>query len=84
MKETSMSFRIDSERKQKVSLLAKNAGISQSKVINDALDSYLSAHQRFVEHISEGIQQADKGEFVSDKNMKQLFTHWKTTFSQNK
>ncbi len=80
MKETSISFRTDHQRIQKIAALAKHSGVSQSEIINDALDAYLAAHQRFVEHVSEGLREADAGEFVTESDVRELSGRWRTVF----
>lgn len=82
MKESSLSFRTDSERKKALKDIAKNTGVTQSQIINDALDAYIAAHRRYVEHVSEGIRQADNGEFVPEKKVNEVFQKWRTTFTK--
>lgn len=74
---TLVSVRIDERKIDKLNAIAQLHNRSKSFVINEAIDSYLALMDWQVKHIKKGVEQADKGEFASDKEVKAAFGRWK-------
>lgn len=49
----------------------------RSYVITEAIDAYLEVNQWQIEHIKEGLRQADAGEFASDDEVAGAFAKWR-------
>ena len=70
-KET-ISFRVVKKKKNALDKAAKLMKRDRTYVINEAIDAYLDMQQRQIDHIKEGLRQADSGDFVPDKEMNTL------------
>jgi predicted transcriptional regulator len=46
-------------------------------ILNDAIDAYLQVQQWQLEHIKEGLRQADAGEFARDEEVAAAFARWR-------
>ena len=67
MQNTTVSFRIPTA---KVKALAKLAALQErdrSYLLNEAVDQYLALNEYHIEHIREGLRQAQSGRFVSNE-----------------
>ncbi len=65
-KET-ITFQLDSERIEALDSTANTMDCERSHVLNQAVEAYIETHRWQIEHIAEGLRQADAGEFASDK-----------------
>jgi predicted transcriptional regulator len=77
MSKTSISFRTDTEVRDELDALAKNQQRNRSFLINEALNNYLDLQRWQIEHIQKGLDAADRGEFVSNEEMKAKFAELK-------
>jgi predicted transcriptional regulator len=75
-KET-ISFRIDREKKIALDGIADEIDRDRSYVINEAVDAYLEVRQWQLEHIREGLRQAQAGEFATEEEVRQAFARWR-------
>ena len=73
----SVSFRIPEEKKLLIDELAAAQDRDRSYIINQALDAYLEVMEWQLDHIKEGLRQAEAGEFASDDEVKAVFDLWK-------
>ena len=72
-----LSFRTPEATKIKLDFLASQQQRDRSFIINEAIDYYLSLQEWQLAHIQAGVEQAQKGEFASDKEVKAAFDKWK-------
>lgn len=77
MAEETISVRIASEKKAALEAIAKKVDRDLSLVIEDAVDAYLELHAWQVEHIEEGLRQADAGEFASETEVREALPRWR-------
>ncbi len=77
MAEETIGVRIASETKAVLDAIAAQANRDLSVVIGEALDAYLELHAWQVEHIKEGMRQADAGEFASEAEVREAFARWR-------
>ncbi len=74
-KET-VSFRTDKEYKEALDAVASSLERDRSFVINEAIKNFLELHSWQVRHIEEGLAQARKGKFASEKELGAEFKRW--------
>ena len=72
-----LSFRTEDETKQRLDAIAQQQNRDRSFIINQAIDYYLSLYDWQIEHIMQGVEQADKQEFASDNEVEKVFDKWK-------
>jgi predicted transcriptional regulator len=77
MSEDTISVRIASHKVAALHAIAARSGRDLSFVIEQALNAYLELHAWQVEHIEEGIRQADAGEFASEAGVREAFARWR-------
>lgn len=65
MNRETISFRLDTDKKEKLDTIAAALDRDRSYLLNEAIDAYLEVHQWQIQHIREGIRQADGGKFAS-------------------
>jgi predicted transcriptional regulator len=75
-KET-ISFRIEREKKTALDGTAAELDRDRSYVINEAVDAYLEVRRWQLEHIREGLRQAQAGEFATEDEVRQAFARWR-------
>lgn len=76
MTRESVTFRLDAEKRTELDAVAKALDRDRSYVLNQAVGAYLEAHRWQLDHIHEGIRQADAGEFASDEEVAAAFDRW--------
>jgi RHH-type transcriptional regulator, rel operon repressor / antitoxin RelB len=74
MPRETISFRMDSEKREALDAVASALDRDRSNVINEAIEAYLDVHRCQLEHIREGLRQADGGEFATEAGMKAAFS----------
>lgn len=73
MSKVTITFRTNIDRREALDALAASQQRNRSFLINEALDNYLEVQQWQIEHIKQGLAAADRGDFVSPKDMKKTF-----------
>jgi predicted transcriptional regulator len=68
-KET-LSFVIESKKREKLDKIAEAQDRDRSHVIRVAIDTYISLEEGHVAHIREGLRQAEAGEVVDHVQVK--------------
>jgi predicted transcriptional regulator len=68
-----ISFRLESEKREALDAVATALDRDRSYIINEAIEAYLDVHRWQLDHISEGLRQADAGEFATEAEMKATF-----------
>jgi predicted transcriptional regulator len=69
-----ISFRVESSKKEALDAAASALDRDRTYVLNKAIDAYLEVHRWQVEHIREGLRQANAGEFATESEMKAIFS----------
>ena len=73
MNRETISFRLETDKKEKLDAIAASLDRDRSYLLNEAIDAYLEVHQWQIQHIREGIRQADAGEFASEAQVAAAF-----------
>jgi predicted transcriptional regulator len=76
MKTETVSARLSPETAKKFDLLAKAINRSKSYLAAEAIESYVNDQQWQIEAIRAGIEEADAGAFVSDRQMQKALEKW--------
>jgi predicted transcriptional regulator len=74
MPRETISFRMDSEKREALDAVASSLDRDRSYIINEAIEAYLDIHRWQAERIREGLRQADAGEFATEAEMKSTFS----------
>ena len=77
MDRETISFRLDAKKRKALDALAQAQDRDRTYVLNEAIDAYLDVHQWQIEHVNEGIRQADAGEFATDAEVAAAFSRWR-------
>jgi predicted transcriptional regulator len=72
-----ISVRIASDKKAALDAIAQATDRDLSLVFEEALSAYLELHGWQVEHIEEGMRQAEAGEFASEAEVRAAFARWR-------
>ena len=68
-----LTLQLDAEQNIALDQIATNLDCDRSELIKQAIDTYLQNYQWQVNHILQGIQQADAGEFATEEQVAQAF-----------
>jgi RHH-type transcriptional regulator, rel operon repressor / antitoxin RelB len=74
MSRETISFRLESEKKEALDAVASALDRDRSYIINEAIEAYLDLQRWQMEHIREGLRQANAGEFATEAEMKATFS----------
>jgi len=77
MGKTTITFRLDTDKREALDTIAEVADRDRSYVLNEAIDAYLDAHQWQIEHIKNGLRQAKAGQFATEKEVARAFARWR-------
>jgi predicted transcriptional regulator len=77
MDKATISFRIDTRLKEALDAVADGMDRDRSYVLNEAVAAYLEAQSWQIDHIKEGLRQADAGEFATDAEVAAAFARWR-------
>lgn len=77
MGKTTITFRLDADKREALDAIAEVADRDRSYVLNEAIDAYLDAHQWQIERIKKGLRQAETGQFASAKEVARAFARWR-------
>jgi predicted transcriptional regulator len=72
-----MTVRVDPKVKRSLEKIAKATDEDRSSVVNRALAAYVDLYQWQIDHVNEGLRQADAGEFVPHAEVDAFFTQMK-------
>ena len=76
MKSATISAKLEPSVAKKLDLLAKATARSRSFLVAEAIESYVEDQAWQIEAIKEGIKEADRGNFATDKEAKKTFKKW--------
>ena len=74
MSRETISFRLESDKREALDAVASALDRDRTYILNAAIDAYLDVHQWQMDHIREGLRQANAGEFASEAEMKAAFS----------
>jgi RHH-type transcriptional regulator, rel operon repressor / antitoxin RelB len=77
MPEETISVRITRDQKAALDAIAAQSERDLSVVVEEAVSAYLELHAWQLEHIKEGMRQADAGEFASEAEVRAAFARWR-------
>lgn len=72
-----ITFRIDGGMKAALDAIAEGMERDRSYVLNEAVAAYLEAHRWQIDHIKEGLRQAEAGEFATEAEVAAAFGRWR-------
>ena len=73
MGKQTITFRVDMQKRKALDAIAAGIDRDRSYVLNEAISHYLEVHQWQVEHIKEGLRQANAGEFARETDVAAAF-----------
>lgn len=73
MKKVNITCRLDRDAVAFLDDLGARTDRDRSYLIKDAVSRYIKLHQWQIEEIEKGIAEANRGEFVTDKEVKAMF-----------
>lgn len=73
---TTMTIRLDSVLKQRLEKLATATHRSKSFLAAEALRDFIELNEWQIEEIKVAMNEADRGDFATDKEVRKTFTKW--------
>jgi predicted transcriptional regulator len=70
MPKETMTVRIEPETREALDAIAEVLDRDRSHVVNEALAAYVETHRWQVEHIRQGLREAEAGKFVAESTVK--------------
>lgn len=67
-------FRLESEKRAALDAVASALDRDRSYIINEAIEAYLDVQRWQIDHVREGLRQADAAEFATEAEMKTTFS----------
>jgi RHH-type rel operon transcriptional repressor/antitoxin RelB len=74
MTRETISFRLESDKREALDAIATALDRDRSYLINEAIEAYLDVHRWQMDHVREGLRQANSGEFATEAEMKVTFS----------
>ena len=71
-----LTLRLDPKLKRQLDRLSKAMSRSRSFVAAEAIRGFVALNEWQIEEIQKGINEADNGEFATDKEIEQTFKRW--------
>jgi len=76
MKSATVSAKLEPSVAEKLDLLAKATARSRSFLVAEAIETYVKDQAWQIQAIQEGIKEANKGNFATDKEVKKAVKKW--------
>lgn len=77
MKREIITFRLDAAKKRALDAIAASTDRDRSFVLNEAISSYLETHEWQLEHIREGVREAEAGRFAKPSEVAAALAKWR-------
>jgi predicted transcriptional regulator len=77
MGKTTVTFRLDQEKRDALDALAEGADRDRTYVLNEAIEAYLDAHAWQMAHIRKGLRQAKAGQFATEAEVARAMARWR-------
>jgi len=72
-----LTLRLDPKLKNQLDRLAKAMSRTRSYVAAEAIREYVSLNEWQIDEIKKGLQEADQGDFSSEKEIRNAVNKWK-------
>jgi predicted transcriptional regulator len=72
MAKSTITVRVEDDTRSQLDALAEALDRDRSYVVNQALDAYLDTYRWQVDHIKQGIREADAGKFVDEREVRKV------------
>jgi predicted transcriptional regulator len=72
-----ITLRLDASQKQTLDTIAASIDRDRNYVLNEAVNAFIETYDWQVAHITKGLEQADKGEYASETDIKKAFLKWR-------
>ena len=72
-----LTLRLDPRLKNQLDRLSKAMSRTRSFVAAEAIREYLSVNEWQIEQIKKGLEEAERGDFASDKEVAKVLKKWK-------
>jgi predicted transcriptional regulator len=76
MTTTSITFRTDETARDHLDELAKAQNRPRSAIINEAVEAYIAHRKWIAEEVQKGIEEIERGEFITEEEMDKFFEGW--------
>ena len=70
---TVLTLRLNPSLKKELDKLARSTRRSQSRLAAEAIRQYIDVNRWQVEHIEKALEQADRGDFLSEREVSAMF-----------
>ena len=77
MEKETISFRLDTEKKTALDLIAQSLDRDRSFVITEAISTYLDFYKIEEKEIHDRLQKARAGDVASEEEVRTAFSKWK-------
>jgi predicted transcriptional regulator len=74
MARETMTVRVEPRTRKELDGIAAALDRDRSYVVNEALKAYIDVHQWQIEHIQQGLREANAGKFASAGKVKRVIT----------
>jgi RHH-type transcriptional regulator, rel operon repressor / antitoxin RelB len=71
-----LTLRLDTKLKKQLDRLSRATSRSRSFVAAEAIREYVSLNNWQIEETKKGLEEADRGEFASDKEVRRTLKKW--------
>jgi predicted transcriptional regulator len=68
-----MTVRVDPKIKRSLEKIARATDRDRSAVVNNALEAYVELYRWQIDHVNEGLRQADAGDFATQEEVDAFF-----------
>jgi len=73
MDRSTVTFRLREDMKVALDAIAQSMDRDRSYLLNEAVEAYVETHRWHIDHIKEGLRQADAGEFATEAEVAAAF-----------
>jgi RHH-type rel operon transcriptional repressor/antitoxin RelB len=73
-----VTVRVDRKTKARLEKLAIETRRAESRLVAEAIRSYIDMNEWHIEKIKQAIKEADAGNFASEEEVQALLEKWKT------
>ena len=74
---TTMTIRLEEETRIRLDKLADATQRSRSYLAAEVIREFIELNEWQIEEIRQAVDEADRGEFASDAEVKEFFDHWR-------
>jgi len=74
---TTMTIRLEDETRIRLDKLAEATQRSRSYLAAEAIREFIELNEWQIGEIRQAVEEADRGEFAADTEVKEFFDHWR-------